>query len=239
MIGAVYVTNPSLTYKQFPFKIPEFFKKISQAEENTSVMYREGPIHYDDVRLVFPLLDPETNEVKDSIIAKIDLKGFYKDRNRDKVFRTRYIAGSNFQLPWPKGLKPDLKDEAYDTRIMDVEEITYMPTLLQPPMPDGIIDELRNKYGKHRVRHDPEYIAKKEVELAFREEKLKAKGYRIDERGKLVKERPPPKYVEEIPVLPDSIMAEIGKHMAKKKPSLLQQIMEQQKASGEAINKTL
>ena len=36
-----------------------------------------------------------------------------------------------------------------------------MPTLLRAPMPEGVIDELRYKYSKHRTRHEPSYLAMK------------------------------------------------------------------------------
>ena len=39
-----------------------------------------------------------------------------------------------------------------------MEEATWTPTLLRAPMPGAVIDELRNKYGKHRTRHDAGYL---------------------------------------------------------------------------------
>jgi len=47
---------------------------------------------------------------------------------------------------------------------MNVDEITHRPYLLQPPMPPTVIDELRNKYGTFRKRHEDWYIQRKEAE---------------------------------------------------------------------------
>jgi large subunit ribosomal protein L24 len=50
---------------------------------------------------------------------------------------------------------------------------TWVPTLLTPPMPETVIDELRNKYSVFRHRHDEEYIARK---MAEDEEQAKKKS---------------------------------------------------------------
>ena len=55
--------------------------------------------------------------------------------------------------------KPPAKSEVSDgdTLRFEVEEKTWTPTLLRAPMPDGVIDELRNKYSRFRTRHEPAY----------------------------------------------------------------------------------
>ena len=55
--------------------------------------------------------------------------------------------------------KPPAKSEVSDgdTLRFEVEEKTWTPTLLRSPMPDGVIDELRNKYSRFRTRHEPAY----------------------------------------------------------------------------------
>lgn len=55
---------------------------------------------------------------------------------------------------------------------MDVEAKTFVPSLLTPPMPRSVIDELRNRYSIFRTRHDPEYLEKKQKE---EDEKLEKK----------------------------------------------------------------
>ena len=51
----------------------------------------------------------------------------------------------------------DSKEFDGDTLRFEVEEKTWTPTLLRAPMPDGVIDELRNKYSRLRTRHEPAY----------------------------------------------------------------------------------
>lgn len=84
----------------------------------------------------------------------------------------RFVAGSNEVwghwafVDWPKEhketvaekrQKKEVKEHDCDTLRFEVEEHTWTPTLLRAPMPAGVIDELRNKYGQHRTRHDPQY----------------------------------------------------------------------------------
>ncbi len=54
-----------------------------------------------------------------------------------------------------------------------METKTFTPTLLTPPMPTSVIDELRNKYSIFRTRHEPEYIEAKIKEDQVKEAKRK------------------------------------------------------------------
>lgn len=54
--------------------------------------------------------------------------------------------------------QPKRQTEDGDTLRFEVEAATWTPTLLRAPMPGGVIDELRNKYSKHRTRHDAGYL---------------------------------------------------------------------------------
>lgn len=71
------------------------------------------------------------------------------------------IPGLNVKVPWPKKERKEQKDFASDTLRLEVEIRSFVPTLLRPPMPGSVIDELRNKFSKFRTRHDPEYIEAK------------------------------------------------------------------------------
>ncbi|CRK35473.1 hypothetical protein BN1708_019765, partial [Verticillium longisporum] len=53
-----------------------------------------------------------------------------------------------------------------DTLRAAVEEPTFVPSLLACPLPDTLIDELRNKYSKFRTRHELEYVQRKEAEAS-------------------------------------------------------------------------
>lgn len=51
------------------------------------------------------------------------------------------------------------KDQEVDTLRFEVEDKTWIPTLLRAPMPASVVDELRNKYSRYRTRHEPAYQA--------------------------------------------------------------------------------
>lgn len=42
-------------------------------------------------------------------------------------------------------------DTILDTLPEEVRKITFQPSLAVHPLPEGVIDELRNKYSKHRA----------------------------------------------------------------------------------------
>jgi large subunit ribosomal protein L24 len=92
--------------------------------------------------------------------------------------RHRLVPGSNIVIkaqPQPEEEEED--DEPYpaDTPTLSVDEETFNPPLLFPPMPMSVVDELRNKYSPHRTRHDWEYLEKKRLEDE-REEARKGLG---------------------------------------------------------------
>uniref|UniRef100_L2GH47 Kow motif containing protein n=1 Tax=Colletotrichum fructicola (strain Nara gc5) TaxID=1213859 RepID=L2GH47_COLFN len=76
----------------------------------------------------------------------------------------RQIPGYNMIIPWPEADEPNREEYRVDTKSEKVSEETFVPTLLRTPMPETVIDELRNKYSKFRTRHEEDYILKKEVE---------------------------------------------------------------------------
>ena len=121
----------------------------------------------ENVKLVYPLPDPETGVPRDVIIDR--LRSINRTFDKDKKEWTdgeRVIPGTNTIIPWPERAQPEHEDYEDDTLRITVEENTFRPFLLQPPMPTSVIDELRNKYSKFRTRHDWEYEQKKAAEDA-------------------------------------------------------------------------
>ncbi|KAL2179858.1 mitochondrial 54S ribosomal protein uL24m [Thermothelomyces heterothallicus CBS 202.75] len=156
-------------------KVPSFL--VKHGSPRVQQMKQFFPIS--SVRLVHPLPDPATGTVRDVIIRELKPIRITHDRPTRKVFFSRLVPGLNVQIPWPK-TPPKVKEEyPGDTLRLDVEERTFVPTLLRPPMPETVIDELRNKYSKFRTRHTPEYIAK--VEALEAEKKARRKGARAEE----------------------------------------------------------
>jgi large subunit ribosomal protein L24 len=128
---------------------------------------------------VHPLTDPATGAARDVIIRELTPVGITHDRPTRKVFFSRIVPGLNVRIPWPKQQPREREAHPVDTLRLDVEERTFVPTLLRPPMPEAVLDELRNRYSKFRTRHTPEYVAT--VEAREAEKKARRKGARADE----------------------------------------------------------
>ncbi|KXT10040.1 hypothetical protein AC579_8657 [Pseudocercospora musae] len=139
--------------------IPEWMRQENNVEgqelQNTERYY-----HLEDVRLVFPLPDPKTGAPRDAVIDKlVEIPG-----------GRRAIAGANTIIPWPhRDTSRDYTDYDDDTVRMIVEERTFRPNLISPPMPLSVIDELRGRYSRFRTRHEYEYVQKKEAQDAKEE----------------------------------------------------------------------
>jgi large subunit ribosomal protein L24 len=153
-------------------EVPEW---MIQAEDTDKRPIRTipQPISLSKVRLVFPLTDPDTGFTRDVIVKKLINGPMWFDRHTGKQKWSRIIPGLGIKVPWPKVEPKEHKDHAVDTLRMDVETRTFVPTLLRPPMPSSVIDELRNKYSVFRTRHDPEYIAEKTKEDEAKEARKK------------------------------------------------------------------
>lgn len=175
------------------------------------------------IRLVHPLRDPETGKVRDVIINELAPTGIVHDKPTGRETWERVVPSMNIKIPWPRAFEEAEREAAQqlkvdyecDTLRLDVEERTFVPTLVQPPMPTGIIDELRNRYSKFRTRHEPEYIAKKEAEerekLAL---KKAASSMRtpLQELNALLREE---RRQRGQPVLTDDMLVRIGEMMAR------------------------
>ncbi|OTA53477.1 hypothetical protein K449DRAFT_417343 [Hypoxylon sp. EC38] len=144
-----------------------------RGDNDPPVINMEIPIPISGIRLVHPIKDPATGVTRDVIINQLVHSGMIHDRVSGKRRWSRVVPGLNISIPWPKKEEPEIKDYSCDTLRIDVEEKTFVPTLLRPPMPETVIDELRNKYSRFRTRHDPEYIARLEAEEQAKEEREK------------------------------------------------------------------
>jgi large subunit ribosomal protein L24 len=161
--------------KQLNATVPEYIT----FEDQPSVQPVKAAIPISAIRLVHPLTDPETGTARDVIIRELKPIGITHDRPTRKVFFSRIVPGLNVRIPWPKQAKREHEDHPIDTLRLEVEERTFVPTLLRPPFPESVVDELRNKYSKFRTRHTPEYVSKVEEKEA--EKKARQKGARIEE----------------------------------------------------------
>ncbi|KAF2971916.1 hypothetical protein GQX73_g1768 [Xylaria multiplex] len=133
----------------------------------------ELPLPISAVRLVHPITDPTTNTTRDVIINQLVHSGLVTDRLSGKRRWQRVVPGLNISIPWPVKEEPEISDYKADTLRINVEEKTFVPTLLRPPMPEAIIDELRGKYSRFRTRHDAEYVARLEAEDQAKKDRAK------------------------------------------------------------------
>lgn len=151
--GAVQVKDLNM----IDVHIPKWMKQ--QNNEARDVFSVAQMIPAGDVKLVYPLPDPETGIHRDVIIERLHMVRF-PNQNRPK----RAIPGTNTIIPWSIHAREDYEDNEGDTLRISVEEQTFRPTLIRAPMPMTVIDELRGKYSKYRTRHDYDYRARKEAE---------------------------------------------------------------------------
>lgn len=199
-------------------KIPDAVYEMDPKQQR--IYHQELPISYHDVRLVHPLPDPETGVLRDTIIANVEMsKIWYSKQDRSASWRRLVPGMENVIIPWPTREKPEHVDHPGDTKIMDVEDESFKPTLLKPPFPLEVIDELRNKYSKFRTRHDPEYIAKVEVKEMVR--KAKDEGQVLSAVQELNKRARQERKALGKPQLSETVLEHIGRVMAQNRPDLL------------------
>ncbi|CAK4027154.1 Hypothetical predicted protein [Lecanosticta acicola] len=142
--------------------MPEWMR--SENNDDRHVVPTPGHVSLDDVRLVYPLPDPETGIPRDVVIDRLESKFRMASKKDEDERGERVIPGTNIMIPWPAKADDRFEDHEIDTPRLKVEEETFRPYLLRPIMPLSVIDELRNKYSRFRTRHDYEYIQQKELE---------------------------------------------------------------------------
>ncbi|RDW60805.1 hypothetical protein BP6252_12188 [Coleophoma cylindrospora] len=153
-------------------EVPDWMISSEEADKRP-VRSMEQPVPLVSVRLVYPLHDSTTGTTRDVIVKKLVNSKIWHDRHTGTTRWSRIIPGLNIKVPWPKTEPKKHEDNVCDTLRVDVETRTFVPTLLRPPMPGSVIDELRNKFSIFRTRHDPEYIEAKMQEDIEQEEKKK------------------------------------------------------------------
>lgn len=143
----------------------------------SDVLPQSLPVSIDDIRHVIAITDPETKITKDHIIEHAYAGPPYFERPAwSKLPRfSRYVSGVDWEIPWPTEQQPELKDGEWDTLRYEVDQVTWEPSLDNPPFPSTVLDELRNKYSRFRTRHDPEYVREKVIE-EYRQQYLESQS---------------------------------------------------------------
>ncbi|KAK5145840.1 hypothetical protein LTR32_002469 [Rachicladosporium monterosium] len=154
---------------------PEWMKAEDSSRDAIEGISRFLPL--DSVQLVYPLPDPVTGIPRDVVIERlIHINHRFDKMKGEWTPGDRLIPGTNTIIPWPPTADPTYDDFADDTLRITVEEQTFRPFLMTPPMPVTVIDELRNKYSRFRTRHTWQYVEQKELEAA-----------KVEKRKELVK----------------------------------------------------
>ncbi|KAI3552591.1 KOW domain-containing protein domain-containing protein [Colletotrichum filicis] len=151
--------------------VPESFQNLLDAPTTQNAAMN---IPISAIRLVHPIVDPATGVARDVVVRQLARGPVKWSRTTGWRAWTRYIPGANIAIPWPEREAEVREDQPGDTLRLDAEAATFVPTLLSPPMPASVIDELRNKYSRFRTRHEDEYIMRKEAEEAEKKALKKA-----------------------------------------------------------------
>ncbi|KAG6141063.1 hypothetical protein E4U50_002276 [Claviceps purpurea] len=199
-------------------------RALSQSLLDQPPQSKAAPISLSAVRLVYPIPDPATGIVRDTIINQLkpqraNMKSPNMTFERWEYGKKwdRVALGLNMIIPWPKVEPPEAHTSEADTIRTEVEHRTFHHTLLTPPMPEAVIDELRNKYSRFRTRHEPWYVDKtlrrEAASKHTREEGLRAMQTPLDEFKEKQREL---KASKGEPVLSEDMLEKIGQLMAKK-----------------------
>lgn len=203
--------------------------KLQDGGEAVYAQLAEYRVPFQAIRLVHPLKDPATGRVRDVIINELAVRNYYKDKATGRETWSRVVPGLNVEIPWPKAfedaerqnLEGTFDDHPCDTLRIDVEEKSFKPTLLNPPVPSAVLDELRNRYSKFRTRHEPAYIAKKEAEEAekvARRKSLTTMQTPLQELNAKIKAE---RRARGQPELSEDMLAKIGEVMARNRKRTL------------------
>ena len=132
----------------------------------------------DDVRLVTKMYDPE-NDVEQDVIIRAMTKGTAEDDFHEREvgsslpYHTRYIAGTNYVIPWPEEEVETQQRHDCDTARKWVDEVTYIPEVgpgdaSDPAMPKDVIGEVFDDKGTklNQMNHEHKYVSLKVIEDA-------------------------------------------------------------------------
>lgn len=167
------------------------------------------------IRLIHPLKDPATGITRDVIVRQLKHANVRRDRLTQSTEWDRYIPGLNTIIPFPEKVDPEAVQTKSDTPRRDAQEKTFVPTLLQPPMPEALIHELRNRYSRFRTRHESWYLEKKSAEAKAKKDLKRGGESMKTPQEEFNRQRRTERRAMGQPVLPEGAMERIGAVMAK------------------------
>ena len=187
--------------------------------ESDKTPYRpySAPLPLSAVRLVIPFPHSETRTLRDAVITEVKLKRVGLNELKGDEPPSRFIAGLSpaIRIPYPEKAPEEFDDNDCDTLRIEVEQKTWVPTLINAPMPFSIVDELRNKYSKFRDRHDPSWVAKKMREDEEAKERQRSVKKMMTPLKELHRKERAARKAKGKPVLSEEMMEKIGQVMAR------------------------
>ncbi|KAF4451388.1 hypothetical protein F53441_5654 [Fusarium austroafricanum] len=199
------------------------------------------PLSIGSIRLVYPITNPETGITRDAIIH--ELKSIPPNMKSPNMSLDRWeygnkwdriVPGINVVIPWPEVEAPEFETFEGDSIREKVEERSFYYNLLSPPMPETVIDELRNKFSKFRTRHEDWYVQQKEMEAAekqARQESIKSMHTPLQEFHELQREK---RAAEGEPELSAEMLEKLGAIIAQRKEAALKKAGVSEVAAGDA-----
>ena len=171
---------------------------------------------------MYPITNPDTGVTKDAIISELrpiapnmQSVNMTFERWEHGIKYDRLVPALNMTIPWPAATVPEVTTHEGDTARDEVDNRTFFYNLLTPPMPDQILNELRNPYSRFRTRHEAWYIEKKEAEDAAKKGRANMLKSMQTPEDELSEKRRKAKAERGEPELTDEMLAKIGEVMIK------------------------
>jgi large subunit ribosomal protein L24 len=174
------------------------------------------------IRLVHPITDAETGTTRDVIVRSLRHANVRRDRLTKSTEWDRYVPGLNVIIPWPEKTDPEEVQHKVDTARREVSDVTFVPTLLRPPMPETLINELRNQFSRFRTRHEPWYLEKKQAEANAIKEQRKAVDTMLTPLQEFNRQQREIRKSLGQPVLTEQMMEKIGAVIVKNRTRILE-----------------
>ncbi|KAM0286067.1 hypothetical protein ACHAQH_001075 [Verticillium albo-atrum] len=199
--------------------VPDVHRKVDPSQPPTSAA--TGTLPISAIRLVHPLTDPVTGITRDVIVRSLTAGPVKRHRATGWKAWTRYITGLNVAVPWPEREVVERVDHPADTLRAAVEEPTFVPSLLTCPLPETLIDELRNKYSKFRTRHEVEYVQRKEAEASEKKAGRTAAASMLTPLQEFNRQQRDARRARGQPMLTEEMLEKVGQVIARNKAAAL------------------
>jgi large subunit ribosomal protein L24 len=121
-------------------------------------------VHYKNLRLVTKIKNEDGTE-EDVAIHSIKFNGTYYDHHTNTVRPIRRsVHDESIIVPYPRGdpVKPSKSSLATNADVVD-ERGHFVTSILEPPIPVGALDQIRNPYSKYRRAKDGAKVTAKDL----------------------------------------------------------------------------